>query len=171
MNFEEWLANLLGQRAQDVQRLLKDETALHFLIAWSLFESKCFSGFLKLIGIETYCERLVGKERFDSETVAAQCRHFHDRYQDVNLYRHLMHKQRSPRMDAILKRAFETLTPEDKLFLLAVTIYRYRNNIFHGNKGVDSWLRYRPQIKHCIAGMQAFVDHAERLVPSLNAAT
>jgi hypothetical protein len=167
MNFEKWLAKLLGQRAQDVQRLIGDETALHFLIAWSLFESKCFAGFAKLNEISSFCERIVKVEGFDPAVISDTASHFHARYQDAGLYDHLMYGKTSSRMDAILKRPFESLSAEERVFVTALTAYRYRNNIFHGNKGVDSWLQFRPQIKRCIEAMQAFVDHAEKRVPSL----
>jgi hypothetical protein len=78
-----------------------------------------------------------------------------------------MHDQQSPRMDDLLKRPFNSLSAEEQVFIAVLTTYRYRNNIFHGNKGVDSWLEYKPQIRRCIDAMKAFVDHAESRVPSL----
>ncbi len=39
--FGEWLAELLGQDRGEVEKLLKSERAVHFLMAWSLFESRC----------------------------------------------------------------------------------------------------------------------------------
>ena len=41
--------------------------------------------------------------------------------------------------------------------MLLVVVYRFRNNIFHGNKGVDSWLQYRPQIEKCTNVMQHLI--------------
>lgn len=33
-------------------------------------------------------------------------------------------------------------------------VYRYRNNMFHGNKGLESWLQFEEQIKDCITVMK-----------------
>jgi len=33
-----------------------------------------------------------------------------------------------------------------------------RNNIFHGNKGVESWLQFAEQIEMCQGVMQKLID-------------
>jgi hypothetical protein len=53
-SFQSWLGTLVGHSEFEVRRLLEDESALHFLVAWSLFESKCFAGFVKAKQIEHY---------------------------------------------------------------------------------------------------------------------
>ena len=45
--FPQWLFKPLNQSEGEVQRVLRDDTALHFLMTWSLFKSKYFSGFMK----------------------------------------------------------------------------------------------------------------------------
>lgn len=167
MSFEGWLAKLLGHDEQDVRRLLQDKMALHFLMAWSLYESKLFGGYVKLDNIDAFCKRIVEQEGLDASSIAAIAEHFHARYQDTTGYHHLMHTQVSPLMDAILKKPFDSLSGQEITFVVAITVYRYRNNIFHGNKRVNSWLTFRPQIRHCVNAMQAFVDHAEQRLPSL----
>lgn len=166
-NFEGWLASLLGQEEQQIRNLLKDQTALHFLITWSLFESKCFNGFVKADGLEKFSERIVANESFDATYISAAASHFHNRYQNQRFYNNLMHQQSSPKMESTLQRPFELLEPQDMVFLVALTVYRFRNNIFHGNKGVKSWLNFKNQIEYCIEVMKAFVAHAESVRPSL----
>lgn len=61
MKFEHWLGELLGQNEFEIRRLIQDPTALHFLIGWSLFESKCFDGFVKIGKLETFAARLVAR--------------------------------------------------------------------------------------------------------------
>jgi hypothetical protein len=61
MKFEHWLGELLGESEHEVAYLLKDETALRFLIAWSLFEAKCFDGFVKLDGLDAFACRLISE--------------------------------------------------------------------------------------------------------------
>lgn len=39
---------------------------------------------------------------------------------------------------------------EEKLAFLLFVIYRYRNNIYHGTKGVNDWIDFYTPIQHCI---------------------
>ena len=55
-SFSAWLGTLFGHSSGDIQRLLKDKAALHFLIAWSLFESKCFGGFVQAKNIKVFAQ-------------------------------------------------------------------------------------------------------------------
>jgi len=165
--FHSWLGTLFGHSELQVRRLLDDEAALHFLMAWSLFESKCFGGFVRAAKIECYA-RLTSKS-IAAATLPDAAEHFHARYQDSKLFENLMHEQRNERLSSLLKAHFANLTTEDRLFFLVFVIYRYRNNIFHGNKGVMSWLHYREQIQYCIAAMQFMVSHAEQIKPTMKA--
>lgn len=166
MKFEKWLGELLGQDEVEICHLFRDQTALHFLIAWSLFESKCFSGFVRINQIEKFAKKLIS-EGFDSTLVQDATNHFHARYKDSNLYQQLMHDQACPRMEAIVRKNIQSLNPEESLFLVALVVYRFRNNIFHGNKKVQSWLQYKEQIRLCTCAMERFVTHTEFLCPSL----
>ena len=161
------VAGLSGHDAAGRTVTLKNPTALHFLIAWSLFESKCFDGFMKLQAIDDFADRLANKESFDVECISVAAAHFHSRYQDQALYDHLIHKKNSPRMVNLLKANLGVLSPSDKVFAVAFTVYRFRNNIFHGNKGVDSWLQFGTQIELCTRAMQVFVSHRESVAPTM----
>jgi hypothetical protein len=165
MTFEHWLGGLLGQDEGDVHLLLEDRTALHFLIVWSLFESKCFEGFARINRIPAFSEQLVA-ETFDSSRIEAALAHFHMRYQVKERYRQLMHRQHCERMDTLVQRQLESFSEEDRVFFVALVAYRFRNNMFHGNKGVQSWLQYREQIALCTGALERFVSHAELLRPS-----
>ncbi len=79
-----------------------------------------------------------------------------------------MHKQKFARMERLLQAVPSALEPADRAFFVALVAYRFRNNMFHGNKGVQSWLRYRPQIDLCTRALQAFVSHAESLRPTMS---
>ena len=52
-----------------------------------------------------------------------------------------------------LSKSSEYNTEEDRLSFLIYVIYRYRKNMFHGNKSLDSWLGYEEQITNCINSM------------------
>ncbi len=166
-DYDQWLAELLGQSEVEVRMLLRDETATQFLIAWALFESKCFGGFMRAEMIDDFSKRLIDKESFDGNRITHTAEHFHSRYQNKALYKNLMHGQKSQRMDELLKKSFALLSAEEKVFLVTLTTYRFRNNMFHGNKGVHSWLGFATQIDLCTNAMQAYVTHAEALAPSM----
>lgn len=175
--FTKWLASLLGGRELDVQRVLKDPTALHFLIAWSLFESKCFSGFLKARVIREFAMHAV-KQGFSPPKIREQFLHFHERYsgkKGAKALENLIHGDRTPQEVAnefkrCITNSPDSLSEVDQVFVVVFVIYRYRNNIFHGKKRVESWLKYRTQIEYCISAMQAFVSHEESQKPTLSVA-
>lgn len=168
-NYDRWLAALLGQRAQDVRLLTTDRTALQFLLAWSMFESKCFGGFATTNKIGPMSERLINNERFAINPIDDVINHFHDRYQDPDRYRHLMHKQRSPKLERIIGTSRNHLTEVQALFFILFVVYRFRNNMFHGNKRIQTWLGYGPQIDMCTRTMQTMVSHEEERTKSMKA--
>ena len=117
--------------------------------------------------IQKFSERVVG-EGCDPAPLDSALKHFHQRYQDQELYRHLMHGQVSKKMDTLLRQSPGSFSDQVKIFFLAIVPYRFRNNMFHGNKDVHSWLAYTDQIRHCTVSVGHFVTHAELLCPSLS---
>ena len=79
MEFERWLGTMFGRDELDARRVLQDQSALQFLIAWSFFEAKCFDGFVKIEKLKAFSSRLLA-EGFSAERVADQLGHFHSRY-------------------------------------------------------------------------------------------
>jgi len=75
MKFEQWLGDLLGQNEVEVCNLLQDPYALHFLNAWSLFESKCCGGYAEVAALETFAKPLL-LEDYASAVVAESASHF-----------------------------------------------------------------------------------------------
>lgn len=165
-SFSSWLGRLFGHSDRDIQRLLNNETALHFLIAWSLFESKCFEGFVKAKDIEKFSQTACSS--IDWQVLNAITEHFHARYQCPNLFANLMHGQVDLKLRNLLRKSVNQFSCADHLYFLVFVIYRYRNNIFHGNKGVQSWLQYQEQIQYCIHAMQVLVSYSESRVPTMN---
>lgn len=157
-SFERWLASYLCQEESQVATLLNNRTATRFLIAWSIFESDCFDRFFQFKNLNDYSKKVVETSGCQRESFADALRHFHARYQEPRRYNNLMHEQKSPELKQILEKHVETLTPSEGIFLLVAVIYRYRNNIFHGNKGVSSWLQFRKQIDWCTKIMQELID-------------
>ncbi|WP_404360392.1 hypothetical protein [Methylotuvimicrobium sp. KM1] len=135
--------------------------ATRFLIAWALFESKCFNGFVKSKRIPNFAKEVVQEKSFSRHDFEAAGQHFHDRYQDCDRLRHLLHDQEVNGLTDILSRQFEELVDDELVFMLIVVVYRFRNNIFHGNKGVDTWLQYKTQIEMCTSIMQRLITCRE----------
>ncbi len=171
LDFDTWFADYLRERTGEVvprldegevRRLLKDKNAARFLIAWSLLESNCFGGYAKGKDIPGYCQRLANKEGFDPVSLSPIIEHFHSRYQDKKLLSNLMYKHDEPSIKTLLKKPLDKLSDCEKVFLIVVVVYRYRNNIFHGSKGVESWLKYKKQIGYCIQIMQSLITHATK---------
>jgi hypothetical protein len=155
MIFEQWFARYLHQDESQVKLLLKDTTATKFLITWSIFEAKCFKGFAKIDMFPNFTQNL--PREVDFEELKKSALYFHKRYQDERLRKNLMHRQKSEELKSILTKDFEKLSNIEIALMMLIVIYRFRNNIFHGNKGVKSWLVYKDQIILCIDAMQGFI--------------
>ena len=90
-------------------------------------------------------------------------KHFHNRYQNTNNIRHLLHDQRNVHyFETIINKEYDDLSLEDKVVLLIFVSYRYRNNLFHGNKNVMTWKNYTQQIDYCLDFMMILLDSYSR---------
>ena len=172
--FSSWLAKMLHEHKSDVDRLLNDQTALHFLITWSLFESKCFSGFLRAKCLRAFSDSVI-KEGLSTMDLGRQLEHFHTRYRDGKKLGNLLHDDKTPtavvdEFKRCLTVEMSNLSARDRIFTVVFVIYRFRNNMFHGNKRAESWLRFREEIGLCTEAMQVFVAHSEKLRPSMQIA-
>lgn len=159
--FHRWLAHTLGQPIEEVSYLLSQEMAIEFLMSWAIFESRCFSGFMKLEHLDPFADRIVKHEMFCATILREHFDHFHARYQDQAKRRNLFHQQRCERFKEIAEAPARTSSAHDIVFFCSAVAYRFRNNMFHGRKGVRSWLYYKEQIERCSIVTQALTSHAE----------
>lgn len=155
-----WLANHFGTTQKNIDNVLRDEKATTFLLIWPIMEQELFDGFMKNDHIESKAAELEKYyERLDLDTIIEA---FWRRYQDKDNFRHLLHKDKNGSVTSMIKQILSTplsnLNNKEKLELLLFIIYRYRNNIFHGNKGVLSWTKYSEQINSCIFAMTRLID-------------
>lgn len=88
--FDAWYATLLGEREIEVRRLINDGGAVRFLIAWSLFESRCFKDSANEREIRDLSGQIV-LEGFDATRLSEPLEHFYKRYQDKLSLRHLQY--------------------------------------------------------------------------------
>ena len=170
-SFQSWLASLLGQNEYSAKLLLKDRTALHFLVAWSLFEAKCAAGRFgakKLLKSDLY-PKFTSKEL---ALIAESSEALHKRYQNKNRLEELAPaSDRVPevysRIESCINLPAKDLSEQDHLFFCAFVASRVRNNMFHGAKGIDDWLRDKPLIENATNILMLFISAAERQQPSL----
>lgn len=155
--FDSWFALYLDQDEAQVRELLCDKTAIRFLIAWSLFETSCFGKFARLCDMTSFAHRKAGDNQLCADELDEHFKFFHNRYQDPKKYSNLMHGAKCEDMNTLIKKPAFLLNLEEKILFTAIVVFRYRNNIFHGNKRVASWLSYRDCILRCIAIVQAFM--------------
>ncbi|MCO5191001.1 MAG: hypothetical protein M9918_22790 [Anaerolineae bacterium] len=153
--YEEWLADILDTRTEKIAELFASRLALTFLITWSVFEQRCFNGYLRVNALKCYANDMGACTKKDALEVI---QYFHERYQDKSKLQNLLHKQKPGELKAILSTSFPELNDWQKWYLSLVVISRYRNNMFHGNKTVQNWLHFNEQIEKCICLMQIWIN-------------
>ena len=106
------------------------------------------------------CEHGIEEIEVDAEgDLEEEILHFHERYQDKRKYRNLKHKDPDYQVaNSVLSKEISEVSGEDQIAFLIYVIYRYRNNMFHGNKRLDSWIQYRQQIEYCTNAMIKIID-------------
>ena len=156
----DWLAHFYDTDTRNITSLLDCQIATTYLLIWPVMEQNLFSGFMKQDKIAETAERYVA--HYSEMKIEKDVKYFYDRYQDRRLYRNLKHGTYYTEIDEILRKNYNTITPVEKLQLMIFVVYRYRNNIFHGSKGIDSWLQFSDQIEKCISFMMKIVDCHER---------
>lgn len=148
--------------SDEIRDMLHNQVAVLYLLIWPIMEQRYFSGFLKINQINDaarklapfYCKDL----KNDLDKIIMK---FFDRYRNKNQHYRDLHVDIIMRkeFDEILsKNRFIYLQPIDKIKLLLFVIYRYRNNIFHGNKDIRKWASFDKQIKDCLIGMMKLMD-------------
>ena len=133
----QWLAKHFDTEEEQIEQMLKTELATTYLLIWPIMEQGLFGGFMQKAKIKDVAAKF---EQYYSEIDTKEAaKHFHTRYQDKNHYRNLKHYDEYPSVDETIKKQFDETNCHERLELLLYVVYRYRNNIFHGNKGIESW--------------------------------
>ena len=161
---QSWLAEHFKTSEKEIDKLLKCQTATLYLLIWPVMEQRLFSGFMKQNEILNAAKKY--SPYYEQLSIDSDVEYFFYRYQKPNLYRHLKHGRYFCDTDKILKKEYYQLTSVEKLQLMFFVVYRYRNNIFHGSKGIESWIQYSEQIKKCIVFMTKIVDCQKKNFPT-----
>lgn len=149
-----------GTDISKIESALRDSKAFEFMILWSVLETKLFNTFCRNKSTLWDYSR---KNPLASEDIDDIIAYFHNRYKIHNGtknedYKHLIHQEDPTDINCILSKDYSGLDNRERIYLILYTIYRYRNNIFHGNKGVDAWGMYSDQIEKCVDAMIFFID-------------
>lgn len=150
-----WLATYLDVPINRIDEIGKPDVA-GFLIIWSIFEKQTFEKFFRKNNIIPFSEK---HKAILAPLVYEYSNYFHLRFQNKKKFKNLIHDDNFLPFDSILKKSFIELTDEEHITLVLYVLYRYRNNIFHGNKSVLSWLKYKEQINKCVEVMILILDN------------
>lgn len=147
-------------KPKNIASAIQESNAFEFMILWSMLETKLFHKFCKKKDLLEFSQRSM----IPIDQIADITAYFHDRYKRIDGihnddYRHLIQSDRVPVIDKYLEKPYDELTDKEKCHLILYVIFRYRNNIFHGNKRVYSWLTYKDQINKCVDAMIFFVQN------------
>ncbi|MBN8503044.1 MAG: hypothetical protein J0L58_01080 [Burkholderiales bacterium] len=165
-SFEDWLGQVLGQDQFTAKAVLRSHEALHFLVAWSLFESKCCAGYFEA---RKHCksEQLPEISEEEALQLTDAARWFHERYSESSQFERLAptastSKEARAAVTNCLGLPFDSLSASRIREMSVFVAHRVRNNMFHGNKGIHDWLRDKELIARCTGVCQIFVLAARR---------
>ncbi len=157
----EWIAEHFDITKVKLEEALHDEKATSFLLIWPIMESEVFEGFFRNESPQKAAKLFAPYS--SALNIESAFIHFHTRYQDKTNYKHLKHNdQHTEVYDAILQSPVVEVSDEDKIQFILYVIFRFRNNIFHGNKGIRSWNKYTTEITYCLVVMMHIVDCAKK---------
>lgn len=151
-----WLADQFQTPKWNIKDMLKTQNATVYLLIWPIMEQTVFDGFMQGKNIDPSAEKL--GPYFDELMAEDKAQYFHDRYQDPEKYRKLTSSKKYKSMERVIQKDYTELSGEEKVVLLMTTVFRYRNNIFHGNKAIDDWTKYSREIEYCTEFMMSVVD-------------
>lgn len=163
-----WLAKKLAHEksaisGESIDLIWDNKDVLFFLCIWSVFEpafsKKCYLKFQNLEALSKKYSHLS-----DLDDISNLSRYFHARYHGHNerllKLAHLDEYERiSPEVRNIVEERYDILNGQQKMLLLLYVVYRYRNNIFHGNKSITQWECFGEQINYCIQFMIKMIDN------------
>lgn len=132
----EWLR----ERAPGFDQLSENERSAitDFSLLWSLFEAQILASHGNAGRIRNVVKKWHGAEILDAETYDAELDYFRSRYfanGDVTYhFQHLLLREND--QPELVRTVMDgsNIDPSDRVAAILIIIYRYRNNLFHGNK-------------------------------------
>lgn len=169
--FAHWFVRFSERNSTSEQadQVVKDHTGFAFMIAWNLFESRCFGSKMdaNLIAAFTnnesinssFCKLKMTWSHFHNRYTNA--RHGDDRITRLFFNPKLKNSEKSKdevEFRRLLSQKGQTLSNAEKSKLMFLIVQRFRNNVFHGNKKPYTWPKNRKQIQHCITILMVWLD-------------
>lgn len=154
-NLKHWLSGYFEINLDVVELYFRNENVTGFIIIWTIYEQKLFNGFFRVYTLERFCNEYSGEWETELEDAF---KHFYYRYQDSKKFNNLCHSDTASDIREILQLKVDEIELKSKLKFILFVVYRFRNNIFHGNKGVNSWIQYTEQIRYCVQVMKFLIN-------------
>jgi hypothetical protein len=158
--FNRWFASYLGQSEKEVDRLLQDRLSTNFLLAWSMLESECFAGDMSVDKLLPYAGSTAALGILKIHGIPNAAEFLHSHYRHEANYRDLLRHDKSEAFRKVIDTDYAALKKPDVVFMLLFVVYRFRHNIFDGEKGVRTWLKFHFEIELCTGVMQALLTMA-----------
>ena len=152
---EQWLANKWCVPPGFVDDFFEMQISTYFLLVWPIFEHDVCDGFMETGKILDVARKF--GNCYDEMDIDVILKKFYERYKDRNSpnsnWNGLCHDDSSrakSNAERVLNIGWNRSDSVAKLQFGLYVIYRFRNNIFHGNKQIFEWLHNREQIEDCI---------------------
>lgn len=165
---KDWLKSRFKANDADMEEIIKYDFALYFLMTWNIFEIRLFEKNCQLRSAlnNDKINRLSG---FIDDEFTETVQTFFDRYKGNDKYvKALFHGNRKSSEEYLFRCFLENdfnqfkSTPSDVIKFTFCVIIRYRNNMFHGNKYVGNWNKYKKQVIDCTSMMQWLIDKSQQ---------
>jgi hypothetical protein len=119
----EWLSDFFEISKQQLKNDIVVKYVAGFLILWTIFEQKSFSGSLNYDKIKKFSGKNHNKNNDKINMISYS---FHTRYQCKNKYKNLIYKEKEKaEIKTILEKDFINVLKEEKLLLCLYVLYRY----------------------------------------------
>jgi hypothetical protein len=158
--FNRWFASYFGQDEKEVDLLLQDRLSTNFLLAWSMLESKCFAGQMTTDKLLPYANSTAALDILKIHGIRNATEFLHTHYRNEANYRDLLRRDKSDAFRKVIDTDYKDLKKPELVFMLLFVVYRFRHNIFDGDKGVRTWLKFHFEIELCTGVMQALLTMA-----------
>src|SRR3989304_7814029 len=114
----------------------------NFLLFWNIFESKICRNYANAESICSKVDDLVNKRKFNFEDYKESYEYFKNRYIEsgkVN-YRFYYLSFRRPDKEDLVRRVLESdnCNEREVIKALLIIVYRFRNNLFHGKRTLET---------------------------------
>lgn len=164
-----WVSNQLNIDKKWIDELYESELGLNFMLVCLIFEDKVFDKEIKMKNINEKIENLNGNLNEELENCFSK---FIERYSsDFEKLYHLCQdekcEKKCSKKNCKMKNIIEkyklnkknVFSLDEKKYLLLRIAIRYRNNLFHPNKNIGTWLsKFEEQINDCIKVMKFITE-------------